>query len=117
MKNLAFRSPRSGNSSVQGEQRRSQRTQMVIPLEVAWHTADGTYVCKPAETQEVSAHGCLFRTKCSLPIRHVIALRCGSLSNWTLARVMRCDPPAPDGSALIAVELAVPSEVFWGKAA
>ena len=98
----------------QGERRRSQRIHTVRPVEVARHAVEGIYVRDDAETDVVSAHGALLRMKRSLPIRVVVALSPTGAANWTMARVMRCDPPRPDGWTPVAVELAVPSEAFWG---
>lgn len=98
----------------QGERRRSQRTRTVKPVEVARHAEAGIYVWEQAETDVVSAHGALLRMKHNLPIREVITLRLPGATNWTMARVMRCDPPRPDGWTPVAVELAVPNEAFWG---
>ena len=96
------------------ERRRSQRIPMVKPIEVAWHTEEGIYVKKQAQTEEVSAHGALLRAEQDLPVRGVIALKHGTATNWAMAQVARCCPARPDGQAQVAVELTVPSEAFWG---
>ena len=96
------------------ERRRSQRIPMVKPVEVAWHTEEGIYVKKQAQTEEVSAHGALLRAEHDLPVRGVIALKQGTATNWAMAQVARCCPARPDGQTLVAVELTVPSEAFWG---
>jgi len=96
------------------ERRRSQRIPMVKPVEVAWHTEEGIYVKKKAQTEEVSAHGALLRAEHDLPVRGVIALKHGTATNWAMAQVARCCPARPDGQTQVAVELTVPSEAFWG---
>lgn len=96
-----------------GNRRRSQRIAVVIPVEVAWHTEAGKYVRKHAETQDVSGHGARLRMDHGLPLRQVIELSRVGIAHWTLARVMRTGPPAPDGCIPVVVEFAAPSKTFW----
>lgn len=98
------------------EHRRSRRTRMVSPVEVAWHTKEGTYVRKLAKTDDVSPHGALLRMDSSVRVREVVTLRPERAQEWTMARVMRCKPLEAKGRAGVGVELVVPSEAFWGKA-
>lgn len=98
-----------------GNQRRgSQRIYAATSVEVGWHTDEGKYVTEHADTENVSAHGGLLRMKHGFPIRQVVDLSPTHATNWTRARVMRCDPPRREGWTSVAVELAVPSEGFWG---
>ena len=98
----------------QAERRRSQRIQIVTPVEVASHTEEGIYIRESAKTETVSAHGALLRMEHELPVRRIIALRCSAETNWAMARVMRCDSPRPEGWRPVALELAVPDGAFWG---
>jgi len=84
-------------------------------VEVAWHKADGTYTQQQAETEDVSPHGALLRMKHGLLVREVVVVRSGAAGDWSIARVMRCGPRRPEGWTPVGVELAVPSEGFWGS--
>lgn len=98
------------------EHRRSRRTRVVKPVEVAWHTREGTQVRKLAKTDDVSPHGALLSMDSSVRVREVVTLRPERAQEWTMARVMRCKPLEPKGRARVGVELVVPSEAFWKKA-
>jgi hypothetical protein len=98
----------------QAERRRSQRLQVVKPVEVAWHTEEGVYIRKPAQSDTLSAHGALLRMEGDFPVREMIAVRRTAETHWAMARVLRCDPPRPEGWRLVAVELMVPDGAFWG---
>lgn len=96
------------------ERRRSQRIPSVAPVKVAWHTQDGTFAKEQAETEDISEHGALLRMKHGFLVREVVVLSRDRATDWTMARVMRCGPPRPEGWIPVAVELAVPSQTFWG---
>ncbi len=106
--------PRPETLPAQTERRRSERTHVATSVTVAWHTEDGTYVTEQAETVDVSASGALLRMTHDHPLRQVIELIRGPEPEHTLARVMRSGPLSPEGGMLVALQLAVPSEVFWG---
>ncbi len=97
------------------ERRRSQRVLLVIPVEVAWTTAEGLRVAENAETEVVNAHGALLRMKTFLPISVEVELMRPRTRQSALARVVWTgDLAEEDEWTRIAVELAVPSETFWG---
>jgi hypothetical protein len=98
----------------QAARRRSQRIPISKTVELAWHLGDGTYVTRQAETEVVSAHGALLRTRECLPAHMMVALRCSPEAHWEMARVIDSYVPRSDGWTLVAVELAVPNETFWG---
>jgi hypothetical protein len=98
----------------QAERRRWQRTHVVTSVTVAWHTEDGRFVTEQAETVDVSASGALLRMEKDHPLRQVVELIRGPEPEHTLARVMRSGPLSPEGGTLVALQLAAPSEVFWG---
>ncbi|MFQ5662537.1 MAG: PilZ domain-containing protein [Terriglobia bacterium] len=95
------------------ERRRSQRVLLVIPVEATWETQQGICV-QPAETEEVSAHGALLRMKALLPLPKEFELTHRKTRQSTRARVVEIRAGERDGMKRIAVELAVPSETFWG---
>lgn len=98
--------------ATRAERRRSARKPQVRTVELAWSTASGSYVRKPAATEDICDHGACLRMEQPLNLREVIELTCGRATNWTLARVMRCER-MPEGGTRVAVELAVPSRSFW----
>lgn len=106
--------PKTETLPAQAERRRNQRTHVVTPITVAWHTKDGRYVIEQAETVDVSTSGALLRMEHDHPLRQVVELTRGPEAERTIARVLRSGPPAPEGGALVAVQLAAPSEGFWG---
>ncbi len=78
-----------------------------------WHSGEGIYVRETAETENVSSHGALLRLKPATPLSQTISLRAGG-GSWRLARVKRCESKTPDGWTHVAIDLAEPSEAFWG---
>ncbi len=106
--------PKGETLPAQAERRRSQRTHVLTSVKVAWHTEDGRFVSEQAETVDVSASGALLRMEKDHPLRQVVELIRGPDPEHTLARVMRSGPLSPEGGTLVAVQLAVLSEVFWG---
>ncbi len=98
----------------QAERRRSQRTHVLTSVTVAWHTQDGRYVTEQAKTVDVSASGALLRMEKDHPLRQVVELIRGPEPEHVLARVLRSGPLSPEGGMLVALQLAAPSEVFWG---
>ncbi len=106
--------PRPETLPAQAERRRSQRTHVATSVKVAWHTEDGRFVTEQAETVDVSASGALLRMEKDHPLRQVVELIRGPEPEHTLARVMRSGSLSPEGGALVALQLAAPSEDFWG---
>lgn len=98
----------------EGERRRSQRALLVIPVNLTWATEDGVRVTEQAQTEEINAHGALLRMKSCLPTSMEVELSHPRTHQSTRARVVGTRHPEPDGSVRVAVELAVPSETFWG---
>ncbi len=97
------------------ERRRSQRVLLVIPVEVAWTTKEGQRFKEDAETQVVNAHGALLRMKTALAISAEVELTRPRTRQSTRARVVWTgDVVEEDEMTRVAVELAVPSETFWG---
>jgi hypothetical protein len=96
------------------QRRRSHRIQVFTPVEVAWHTAEGIYTRKQAQTVQVNAHGALLRTEHGLPSRGLVAVSTSKGANWAMARVVRYDFPRAEGWTPVAIELDSPSEAFWG---
>lgn len=94
------------------ERRRSQRIPVTKSLVVGWDKGDGIYVRKKARTENVSGHGALLRLEHTLPLHMIVAL--DHAGSATVARVVRCEPPKAEGWAPVAVELAYPSQAFWG---
>ncbi len=106
--------PRPEALPAQAERRRWQRTHVVTSVKVAWHTEDGRFVSEQVETVDVSASGALLRMEKDRPLRQVVELIRGPEPVHALARVMRSDPLSPEGGTLVALQLAAPSEDFWG---
>ncbi|MGH9777414.1 MAG: hypothetical protein ACRD5I_03290 [Candidatus Acidiferrales bacterium] len=96
------------------ERRRSRRIERILSAEIRWHSGEGIYVREAAETENVSSHGALLRLKPTTPVSAVISLRTAAGGSWQPAEVKRCDSEAPDGWTRLAIDLAEPSEAFWG---
>ena len=96
------------------ERRRSQRVRLAIPVEVSWTQDDGVPVNEHAETEVLNAHGALLRMKPHFPIPIDVELSKPREGLSTPARVVGFREPAPGGLLGVAVELAAPSQTFWG---
>ena len=96
------------------ERRRSRRIERSLSTEIMWHSGEGIYVREAAETENVSSHGALLRMKPATPVSSAVSLRAGAGGAWRPAEVKRCDSKAPDGWTRVAIDLAEPSEAFWG---
>jgi hypothetical protein len=96
------------------ERRRSARIQHFLYTEIMWHTGEGIYVRESAETENVSPHGALLRLKPATPVSQTVSLRAASGGSWQSAQVKRFESRSPDGWTHVAVDLAEPSEAFWG---
>ncbi len=106
--------PTADTSPKGKERRRSQRVYLLIPLEVTWTTIENAQIKEPAETEEVNAHGALLRVKNPPPPGTTVKLTHGHTGNSTPARVISERKHSPTGYRQVAVELAAPSETFWG---
>ncbi len=112
---MAALTPTANTPPPGAERRRSQRVLLVIPVDVAWITREGLRVREHAETVVVNAHGALLRMKTLLPISEEVELMRPRTSQSTRARVVWAgDVAEEDEMTRVAVELAVPSETFWG---
>jgi hypothetical protein len=96
------------------ERRRSRRIQHFLSAEIVWHSGEGIYVREQAETENVSPHGALLRLKPATPLSQTISLRPAGGGSWQVAKVKRRETDSPDGWTHIAIDLAEPSEAFWG---
>jgi len=96
------------------ERRRSQRIERSLLAEIRWHSGEGIYVRETAETENVSSHGALLRIRPATAVSLAISLRTAAGGSWRPAEVKRCDSQAPDGWTRVAIDLAEPSEAFWG---
>ena len=97
----------------QTERRRSQRVHLAIPVEVGWQE-DDVHVSEHAETEVLNAYGALLRMEPHLPIPIDVELSKPREGLSTPARVVGFREPTPKGLLGVAVELAVPSQTFWG---
>lgn len=104
----------SAKSGSEGDRRRSTRVLLVMPVDVAWTSKDGLQVQEHAETEVVSQHGAMLRMGTRLPVGVQLELRRPASGMSAKARVVGVGNPSPDGMARVAVELAVPSDAFWG---
>jgi hypothetical protein len=101
-------------TGAEGDRRRSTRVLLVMPVDVAWTSKDGLQVQEHAETEVVSQHGAMLRMGTRLPVGVQLELRRPASGMSGKARVVGVGNPSPDGMARVAVELAVPSDAFWG---
>lgn len=98
----------------EGKRRRSQRIDLVVPLEVEWTTEEGRRIKERAETEKVSEYGALLQlwTAHSLPVPLKLRnLRTGQL---VPATVVYIGAPEANGMVRIGVALKLPSKTFWG---
>ena len=95
------------------DRRRSQRVHLSIPVEVGWQE-DHMHVSEHAETEVLNAYGALLRMKPHLPIPIDVELSKPREGLSTQARVVGFREPTPGGLLGVAVELATPSQTFWG---
>ena len=111
---MAGEQPRANTPRPEGERRRSRRVVLFIPVELAWTAPDGTNVKEEAVTEEVSAHGAALRMETDPPVAVEAELTNRRTGKSTRARVVRIRYPDRDQPTRVIVELAVPSETFWG---
>ena len=97
------------------EQRRSQRVRLAVPVDVAWKTSDSARHSEHAKSEVVNAHGGLLEMNEPYPpFKQVVELSHPSTHRSSQARVVWVLEPENGKSARIAVELAIPSQAFWG---
>jgi len=97
------------------QRRRSQRVRLAVPLTVVWTTPGGVQHNQPAKTEVVNAHGGLLQMKEPYPgFKEVIELSHSSTARSCKGRVVWIFEPEDGQLARIAIELAAPSETFWG---
>lgn len=106
--------PRADASAHGSQRRRSPRVLLVIPVEVTWTSSSGVRVQEHAETEVVNAHGALLRMKARLARGMQLELSRPRTHEKTQARVVFTTDPDQDGLCRAGVELAAPSEKFWG---
>ncbi len=87
---------------------------MFVPVELAWTGKDGVRAQETVVTESISPHGAVLRVKAHLPFTTEVVLTHHKTRQSTKARIVRTDSSNGDKIPLIAVELDVPSETFWG---
>ncbi len=102
--------PQGGES----DRRRSQRVLLVVQLEISWVSKDGIRVKEHAETEVVSQHGGMLKMGTKLPVGAQIEISRTALGKSMKAKVVGTSNPGQDGMARVAIELAAPSDNFWG---
>ena len=99
----------------EAERRRSQRVRLAVPVEVAWKTSDGARHSVHAKSEVVNAYGGLLQMNEPYPpIKQVVELSHLPKHQSSRARVVWVMEPEDGKPARIAVELAIPSQAFWG---
>ncbi len=97
------------------EQRRSQRVHLAIPVDVAWETSDGARHSEHAKSEVVNAYGGLLQMNEPYPsFKQVVELSHLPKHQSSRAIVVWIMEPEDGKPARIAVELAIPSQAFWG---
>ncbi len=97
------------------QRRRSQRVHVTVPVEVAWETLDGARHSEHAKSEVVNAYGGLLQMNEPYPpLKQVVELSHLPKHQSSRARVVWVMEPENGKSARVAVELAIPSQAFWG---
>ena len=96
------------------DQRRSQRTLLVMPLAISWTTNTGMRVREHAETEVVSAAGALLRMRTKLPMQGRVDIKRPATNQSAQVKVVTVSNPGPDGWVRIGVEFLSPNTSFWG---
>ena len=105
--------PRTDPTEV--NQRRSQRVRLAVPVDVVWKTSDGARHSEHAKSEVVNAYGGLLQMNEPYPpIKQVIELSHLPKHQTSRARVVWVMEPEDGKPARVAVELASPSQAFWG---
>ncbi len=99
----------------EADRRRCQRVRLAVQVDVAWETSDGARHSDHAKSEVVSAYGGLLQMDEPYPpLKQVVELYHPSTHRSCRARVVWVMEPEDGESARIAVELAIPSQAFWG---
>ena len=99
----------------EADRRRSQRVRVTVPVDVAWKTSDGAGHSEHAKSEVVNAYGgVLEMNEPYPPLKQVVELSQPSTHRSCRARVVWVMEPENGKAARIAVELAIPSQAFWG---
>jgi hypothetical protein len=96
------------------DQRRSQRTLLVMPLAISWTTNTGMRVREHAETEVVSASGALLRMKTKISTTGRVDVKRPATNQSAAVKVVTVSNPGPDGWIRIGVEFLTPNTSFWG---
>ena len=97
------------------QRRRSQRVHLAVPLNVVWKSSDGVRHSAHAKSEMVNAYGGLLQMNEPYPpLKQVVELSHSPKRQTSRARVVWVTEPENGKPALIAVELASPSQAFWG---
>ena len=97
------------------QRRRSQRVRLAVPVDVAWETSDGARHSVHAKSEVVNAYGGLLEMNEPYPpLKQVVELSHLPKHQSSRARVVWIMEPEDGKSARVAVELAIPSQAFWG---
>ncbi len=97
------------------QRRRCQRVHLAVPVDVAWETSDGTGYSEHAKSEVVNAYGGLLQMNEPYPsFKQVVELSHPSKHQTSRARVVWVMEPEDGKPARVAVELAIPSQAFWG---
>lgn len=100
--------------TTQATRRRSDRFPVAVPLEVKWNASEGETVQADAEAVEVSAYGATLQMKTCPPVGAQIEVTHRFSGETAKARVVGLRHSKEHAAPAVAVELAVPSETFWG---
>lgn len=95
------------------KQRRSQRVLWRTPMFVIWEAQAGLKVREQAETEIVNAHGALLRLQTTRLAKKSLSLLNPQTHESQVARVVWHDTGSVQ-EVRVGVELAAPSETFWG---
>ena len=96
------------------DQRRSQRTLLVMPLAISWTTNTGMRVREHAETEVVSATGALLRMRTKIPMQGRVDIKRPATNQAAPVKVVTVSNPGPDGWIRTGVEFLTPNSSFWG---
>lgn len=108
---------KSASLSVFGsEKRRSERVMIVMRVTLISSRSDGVRVREEVESEVVSAHGALMRSKRSVPVGGHVTLFNPRNNMKVDARVINVGQSSPDGYIRFSIELKTPCLNFWGIA-
>ena len=106
--------PKTGPFPVEGNRRRSDRVPIVMRVTLISNRNDGIRVREEVESEVISEHGALLRSKRSLPVTGDITLFNPRNNMKVEARVISAGQVSADGYARFAVEFRSPCKNFWG---